>query len=66
MLLEYDSSIKELLRWCSDNGIEIDARIELIREGDASITVRAGDASIERTKRACQLSWLFDKNSYES
>lgn len=42
-----DESIKNLLDWCDTNDISIDPRIEILRNGDGSLSVYTRDAFIE-------------------
>ena len=53
--LASDESIDILLSWCNSNGIEIDPRVELVRNEDGSISVYTRDAFAETA--ATRTSW---------
>ena len=53
--LTSNETIDTLLSWCDANGIEIDPRIEVVRNEDGSISVYTRDALVETG--ATRTSW---------
>ena len=55
--IDTDEPIESLLSWCDSNGINIDPRIELVRNEDGSLSVYTKDAFVENgvTRTPCTL-----------